>query len=160
MMETPHEQHGWLSQLVGAWTYESTCRMGPDTPPVTSTGREVVTSIGDFWVVHEATGEMPDGTATVTRLTLGFDPTRSKFVGNFVASMMSHQWLYEGSLDATGKVLDLASSGPSMSGDGAQANYIDTIRIIDADTREFSSRIEMPDGQWVDFMLWRLKRVR
>lgn len=38
----PQKEHQWLQKLVGEWTYESEALMGPDQPPVKSTGTETV----------------------------------------------------------------------------------------------------------------------
>lgn len=32
MDEKPQSEHGWLQKLVGEWTCESNCKMGPDEP--------------------------------------------------------------------------------------------------------------------------------
>ena len=32
--------------------------------------------------------------------TLGYDPAKKKYVGTFIASVMTHLWIYSGSLDA------------------------------------------------------------
>ncbi len=56
-------------------------------------------SLGGLWVLCEGRCEMPGGGAGTTVMTLGFDPARGLFVGTFIASMMTHLWLYEGGLD-------------------------------------------------------------
>ena len=66
-------------------------------------------------------------------ITLGYDPAKQRFVGSFIASCMTHLWPYEGTLDATGKVLTLDSEGPSFSGDGTTVKYQDIVEIVDDD---------------------------
>lgn len=73
-------------------------------------------------------------------MTLGFDPAKGRFVGSFIASMMSMMWLYEGSLDAEGKSLVLDTEGPSMTGDGSMAKYQDVITFLSPDHRTLTSR--------------------
>jgi hypothetical protein len=83
--ETPQNEHQWLQQLVGDWSYEVEATMGPDQPIETSTGTERVKSLDGFWVVAEGQGEMCGDTAT-TIMTLGYDPQKQRYVGTWVGS--------------------------------------------------------------------------
>ena len=140
MQAEPQTEHQWLSKLVGEWTYESECSMGPDQPQMKSGGREVVRSLGGLWTVGEGQGAMPGGGTFDTIMTLGYDPQTKRFVGTFVVSIMTHLWLYSrGSLDATGKVLTLDAEGPSFAGDGTMAQYQDIIEFVSDDHRTLSS---------------------
>ena len=49
-------------------------RMGPDQPPMKSTGVDVVRSLGGLWIIAEGEGEMPGGGTAKTIMTLGYDP--------------------------------------------------------------------------------------
>lgn len=60
--------------------------------------------------------------------------------------MMTHMWIYDGALDASGKVLTLDTEGPSFAGDGKLARYQDIIEIVSADERRLSSRVLRDDG--------------
>jgi len=55
-VEQPQQEHQWLQQLVGEWTYEVEGMTGPDQPMETSTGTERVKSVGGLWVVAEGQG--------------------------------------------------------------------------------------------------------
>ncbi len=69
------------------------------------------------WIVAEAEGDTPGGTPSQSIMTIGYDPRRQRFVGTFVASMMTYLWVYEnGSLDASEKVLTLEADGPDFTG--------------------------------------------
>ena len=96
MKAEPQREHRWLDKLVGEWTSESECRMGPDQPAAKSRGVEVVRSLGGLWIVAEGEGEMPGGGTAKTVMTLGYDPRDHRYVGTFVASMMTHLWPYNG----------------------------------------------------------------
>jgi hypothetical protein len=150
MKAEPQKEHQWLHKLVGDWTFEGECSMGPGQPPMKNAGVESVRSLGGLWTVGEGHGELPDGSGPATSImTLGYDPQKGCFVGSFVASMMSHLWIYEnGTLDATGKVLTLDARGPSFSGDGAIADYQDIIAWMSDDQRTLSSRMRGEDGSW------------
>lgn len=160
MQTEPQQEHHWLQKLVGEWTYEGECNMGPDQPPAKSTGSEVVRSLGGLWVLCEGQGEMPGGGLATTLMTIGYDPRQKRFVGTWVGSMMAHLWLYEGTLDAAGKVLTLESEGPSMTGDGKLAKYRDVIELKSDDHRVMTSHLLGDDGQWHLFMTASFVRVR
>jgi hypothetical protein len=95
-------------------------------------------------------------------MTLGYDPQKGHFVGSFVASMMTHLWIYErGTLDAAGKVLTLDARGPTFSGDGAMVDYQDIIEWKSDDHRILSSRMRGEDGSWSPvFMTAHYRRKR
>lgn len=160
-METKlQKEHAWLQKLVGDWTVEMECVMGPDQPPVKSTGVETTRSIGGLWTMGEGSGEMPDGSKMTSMMTLGYDPQKQRFVGTFIASMMTHMWVYDGALDAAGKVLTLDTEGPGMSGDGKITKYKDIITFISDDHRTLTSRIQGDDGQWTEFMTAHYRRKK
>ena len=161
-MQTPEPQaeHKWLQRLVGEWTFESECNMGPDQPPMKHGGRETVRSLGGLWTIGEGDGETPDGNTFKTIMTLGYDPQQKRFVGTFIASVMTHLWPYNGSLDASGKVLTLDSEGPSFAGDGTMAKYQDIIEFIDDDYRTLASQMQGPDGKWMPFMKAHYRRKK
>lgn len=158
--EEPQKEHQWLQKLVGEWTYESDCRMGPDQPPMKSGGTESVRSIGGLWTLGEGRCEMPGGEAGTTIMTLGYDPARKRFVGTFVASMMTHLWIYDGELNAAGTVLTLDAEGPSFTGDGKMTKYQDIMEFKTDDHRILSSQWLGDDGRWVGFMTAHYRRVK
>ncbi|MDA8456520.1 DUF1579 domain-containing protein [Acidovorax sp. GBBC 3334] len=155
----PQEQHRWLHRLEGDWTVESTADMGPGQPPAHGTGTERVRRLGALWVVCEGEGGMPGGGPAHVRMTLGYNPHQQAFVGHWVGSMMTHQWIYRGTLDAGGTVLALETEGPSFTGDGTLVRYRDTITLLGPDERTLASSALQPDGQWKSFMQATYRRV-
>lgn len=133
--------------------------MGPDQPPMKSTGKQTTRSLGSLWTLGEMESVGPDGTPMRSVITLGFDPAKQRFVGTFVASCMAHLWPYNGLLDATRKVLTLDSEGPSFAGDGTMAKYQDIVEVIDKDHHRLMSRLQNPDGSWTQFMTAKYTRV-
>jgi hypothetical protein len=154
----PQAEHKWLQKLVGEWTYEGDCSMGPDQPPSKMTGTETVRSLGGLWTIGEGTGGMPGGGTSMSVMTLGYDPVKQKFVGTFIASVMTHLWPYEGTLDASGRVLSLDSEGPDFSGGPKMAKYQDVIEFLSDDHRTLSSHLRDENGQWVKFMTMHYRR--
>lgn len=159
MFAKPQKEHDWLARLVGEWSAEMDCAMGPDQPRQKSRGKESVRSLGGLWTLGHGEGEMPDGTIGKTLMTLGFDPAKGRFVGSFVGSMMTHQWLYDGVLDEAGAVLTLDTEGPGMTGDGAISPYRDVVTMVDPDHRILSSYVPDGEGGWTEFMTAHYRRV-
>ena len=146
----PQAEHKWLEKLVGEWTVESECSMGPDQPPSKMTGTDSVRSLGGMWMICEGRGSTPDGGGCLSVMTLGYDPVRKRFVGTFIASMMTHLWLYDGALQ--GNVLTLDTEGPSFTGDGKMVQYQDIIDFKSDDHRILRSQARGEDGKWRQFM--------
>lgn len=157
----PQKEHHWLQRLVGEWTYESEAMMGPDQPPMKSSGTESVRSLGGLWTLAEGQWQMPDCSPFTSVMTLGFDPEKQRFMGTWVGSMMARLWIYDGELDADGRKLSLYSEGPSMSGDGTMAKYRDAIEADDGgDHRIMTSEYQGEDGGWHKFMTVHYRRSR
>ena len=157
-------QHQWLQKFVGEWTYETEAHVIPGEPPMKFTGTESVRSIGGLWIQGEGKGTMPDGGPATMLITLGYDPNKGKFVGTFIASMMTYLWQYnDGTLD--GNVLTLPTVGPADCGDPSStgskmANFRERVEFKSDDHRIFSSAIEGPDGEWKPVMTAHYRRVK
>ena len=159
MKVEPQKEHEWLHKLVGDWTYETEAAMGPGQDPSKFTGTESVRSLGGLWVVCEGRGVMGGDEAT-TIMTLGYDPQKGRYVGSWVGSMMTHLWVYDGSVDAAGRVLTLDTEGPSFPGSAKPtARYQDVIEFISDDHRVLTARTLGDDGAWNQFMTTHYRRV-
>lgn len=153
-------EHGWLKQLVGEWRHEMAEIDGVEQPAGTFGGTESVRALGDAWLLAEGRGSTPDGTPTLTLMTLGYDPAQGCFVGTWIGSMMNHLWHYtRGTLDADRRILTLEAQGPRFDGQPGLAPYRDVIEIVDADTRLLHGNVQLPDGTWSRFMTARYRRV-
>ncbi|WP_020179720.1 DUF1579 domain-containing protein [Methylopila sp. M107] len=151
-METPKPtpEHDWLQRLVGRWTFEADCVMGPDQPPMKTRGTSNVRALGGLWVIADGEGTSPDGDAHHSVLTVGYDPATGRFTGTFIASMMTKLWIYDGAFDGDGRLV-LAATGPSFAGEG-EALYHDIVEIVNDGHFRFLSRLQGPDGAWAEFM--------
>ncbi len=156
----PQKEHHWLQKLVGEWTYESECSMGPDQPASKFVGSEKVRSIGGLWVRGDMTGEMPGGGMATMVMTLGFDPLKKRFVGTFIGSMMTHLWIYDGGLNAEGTILTLDAVGPSFTAEATMVSYQDIIEFKSDDHRVLSSQCQGEDGKWTPFMKAHYRRTK
>lgn len=160
-MQTPEtqDQHRWLQRLVGEWRWEMESPAGPDQPPAKHEGTETVRPLGELWTLGEGSSTMPDGSPATTLMTLGYDPARQRFVGTFVGSMMTHLWIYEGTLDEAGEVLTLDAEGPDFSGEAKMRSYQDIIEWVSDDHRVLRSRMLADDGEWRQIMEAHYRRV-
>jgi len=152
MFAEPQNEHRWLEALLGTWTSEAECAMGPDQQPSKTRGRETVRSLGGLWIVAEGKGEMPGGGEAIMLLTLGYDPARQRFIGSWIGSMMTHMWVYEGTLDASGKVLTLDTTGPDFEKGSGTRRYQDIITLNEDGSRTLASRILGENGEWQHIM--------
>lgn len=155
----PQHEHQWLKQLEGSWISEHDCVMGPDQPPIKTSGTAKGSTLGGLWLLFEMTGSMPGGAEHRSIIQLGYDPKQQKFVGSFISSCMTRLWPYAGTLDESGKVLTLNSEGPTFTDENVMAAYQDIIEIVDDNRFLFRSRLQTPDGQWVQFMEGTYERV-
>ena len=105
-------------------------------------------------------GETPGGETATTLMTLGYDPQKKRFVGTFIASMMTYLWLYDGELDETERVLTLNSEGPDFSQEGKTAKYKDVIELKGDDHRVMTSHYLGDDGNWQVFMTANYRREK
>ncbi len=150
MYGKPQSQHQWLEQLLGDWVAESTCKL-PDQTEQFSTGELACRSMGGLWVLMEATGSAPGEPDWSSLMTIGFNPEKNRYEGTFIASMMTHLWVYRGQYNETEKRLDLSVTGPSLLGPG-QVEYEDRIEVVDPDHWRLSSHFLDDQGQWNRFM--------
>ena len=160
MKAEAQQGHQWLQRLVGNWTAEMEMSMGPGEPPMRSTGTDRVRSLGGLWVVCDGEGQMPDKDGKAYSLmTLGYDPRQQRFVGTFIVSVMTHLWVYVGTLDQAGNKLTLDTEGPGMADQAKLEKYRDVIEFLNDDHRTLTSFHLGDDGQWNQFMTAHYRRV-
>ena len=160
MHTEPSAEHHWLQKLVGEWTSETECSAGPGQPLQKLSGSESVRSLGGLWTLAEGQGEMPGGGVAKMLMTLGYDPEKKRYVGTWVGSMMTHLWVYDGSVDPSGRVLTLNAEGPSFLAPGKTAKYQDIIEFKSDDHRTLTSQTLGDDGTWHPFMTAHYRRTR
>jgi len=152
MTVQPQKEHQWLRKFAGEWGFQGEAAMGPGKPPVTWEGTVSVRSIAGVWVVQEWEGEEPDGSRGISITTLGFDPQKRRFVGTFIGTMVTHLWVYEGTLDAAERVLTLEAEGAGMMDEAKMAKYRDVYELESDDHRTLTSYVLGDDGDWQQMM--------
>ena len=154
----PIETHEWLQRLVGDWTFEMEAAGAAGEPPMKIGGRESVRLLGGTWALCEGR-DTDDTDGGSTLMTLGYDREKGRFQGTFIGAMMTHIWIYDGQLDASGTTLTLDTDGPSYEQEGTTARYQDTIEFRSDDHRVLTSRFLGGDGQWKHFMTAHYRRA-
>ena len=160
MLAQPVQQHRWLKKFLGTWQYTSTCSAPDGSGDMTMTGTERVRAIGDLWIQGEGSGTMPGGGVMNTVLTIGYDPAKGRFVGSWVGSMMTHQWVYEGWLENDGRTLVLEAEGPRFDGKPGTTKYRDITEFTSDDHRAFHAEVLGDDGSWSTMMSADYRRAK
>lgn len=154
----PEKEHQLLDKLVGEWESESEATLGPGVPVMKCKGTMSSRSLGGLWIVSDVTSDML-GTPMTAVQTIGYDPGKKKYVGTWVDSVMNHMWIYEGTVDETGKILTLEAEGPDFAEPGKLKKYRDAYEFKSADHIVATSSALGDDGKWVTFMTGQIRRV-
>ena len=153
----PEKQHEWLRQFVGEWESEAEGPAAPGQPAMKCNGTMSSRMLGGFWVISEVKAEMM-GTTMNAIQTIGYDPAKKMYVGTWVDSMMNHMWRYEGSVDATGKILTLEAEGPNFFTEGKVTKFRDAYEFKSKDHIIATSSMQGDDGKWITFMTGNARR--
>ena len=154
-MPPPVKEHTWLRRFEGDWDSEGEIVIGPNQPPIKVKGFDRARMIGGFWLVCEGRGE---GMDYESRLTLGYDEQKQKYVGTWVDSMTSFLWRYEGTVDATGRILTLETEGPQPDVPGKNVPFREVTEFKTDDHRVFTSLRLNADGQWLTLVTIHYRR--
>ncbi|MCC6445632.1 MAG: DUF1579 domain-containing protein [Armatimonadetes bacterium] len=154
----PQPEHRWLAKFIGEWTGEGEAVMEPGKPPVSFKAAENVRALGDLWVAAEGRGETPCGGSITSLMALGYDPHRQRYACTWVCSIMPHLWMYEGTLDPTGKTLTLEAEGPGI--EGKTCSFRDVVSFEGDNHRVLASYMKGEDDEWHRFMAARYRRVK
>ena len=147
----PEKEHQWLHQFVGNWVTETKGAMGPEQPNLEWNGKIDSKMLGEFWVINEMTGDIT-GEPMRGIQTIGYSPSKKKYIGSWVDSMTGFMWQYEGKVDETGKILTLEAEGPSFVDAGKTTRFQDIYEFKSADEIAMTSTMLGDDGKWITFM--------
>jgi hypothetical protein len=156
-MPAPVAEHAWLEKFEGEWVTQSTGTMGPDQPPMQCTGTLTSRSLGGFWVLNEMKTDIAGDSMTGLQ-TIGYSEEKKKYVGTWVDSITAFMWRYEGTVDASGKVLTLQAEGPSFTTTGKMTDFQDIYEFKSKDEMVMTSKMLGDDGKWITFMTGTAKR--
>jgi hypothetical protein len=146
-MPKPQKEHQWLQRFVGEWEGEGEITMEPGQPAIKCKGKEVVKSLGGFWIVSKHDSEMM-GQPMEAVMTLGYSAKEKKYIGTWVDSMQDYLWSYKGTVDESGNVLTLDTEGPCPMRPGEIVKFKEVVEFKNDDERVFTSSMYL-DGKWI-----------
>jgi hypothetical protein len=159
MMTIITQNETWVRQLIGSWDYRFATTQDSEYPGFTIIGRETVWPVGDVFVAMESQGNGSDGSQSHSLISLGFDPDKRRFFGAHVGSAVPTVFVYDGELTENGMALHLQTQGPAMTEGNTVDVYRDTLRILDAHTREQVLEVRDELGAWKEFARTRFTRI-
>ena len=154
---TVTKEHKWLKQFVGVWDVVAESPAGEGQPPIEGKAMMKSSMLGQLWVVNSSEHEV-GGVKMKSIQMIGYDTQKKKYVGIWADSLVNHMWRYEGTVDESGKRLNLNATGPSMTGDGKMVNYRDSYEFKDKDTIIARSEMQDANKKWVMIMEGQAKR--
>lgn len=150
-MSEPGAAHEWLHQFEGEWTATMTGGM--------QEGSMSCKMLGGFWLINNFSADMGGGQMMNAIQTIGYDEEKKKYVGSWVDSVMNHMWVYEGTVDESGKKIMLEADGPNMLGGEGTMRYRDSYEFKSPDHIVQTS--EYKDGEkWETLMTGDIKRKK
>jgi hypothetical protein len=156
-MPKPSKEHEFLKEMEGTWDAEMTFAM-PGAAEQSAKGTETVAMVGAFWAVFDVKFPEMMGMAWHGHGTLGYDPTKKKFVGSFVHSAAPNMSIGEGSMDAGGKSVTMAWEGVGPS--GAQEKMREVFEKKDKDNAVMTMYGAGPDGKEMKHFTMTYKRKK
>jgi hypothetical protein len=135
----PGPEHEMLKQLEGTW--DATVKAGPEESKGKMTYKM---ALGGFWLFSHFEGQF-GGMKFEGRGMDTYDTGKKKFISVWADSMAPWLLTQEGDYDKESKTLSLAGEGRGM--DGKPAKYKSALKMIDADTLEFTLTGPGPDGK-------------
>ena len=149
----------WLMQMAGEWETEAELTVDPSSKPIKAKGTSSARSLGGLWIIAEMKTDFM-GTSIIGISTVGYDKSKKKYVGTFIASVHDYLWQYTGSVDSTGKILTLNAEGPSPLSPGKLFKYKDVYEIKSKDHKIMTSSIQTEDGKWTTFATVHFRRKK
>ncbi len=144
----PTPEHEQLMKAVGEWNVKGKFFMGPDQPPMETTGTETVTAFGPFWIESVYRSEfmgMPfEGHGGAT-----YDPSAKQYVTTWRDTMSSMAFHMTGQLE--GDTMTCTGMVASCQGDG-DALHRSVETGVGSDNRTFTMYMTPPGGEEVKMM--------
>lgn len=144
---TPGPQHRQLAEhFAGTWDTKQTMWMDPSAPPMTSTGRSVNTAVlGGRHVRMDFTGEFMGQPFEGVGYS-SYDNVKGKYVGSWMDSMSTGQFMAEGDYDAASKTYTYRGEMADPMKPGTMTPVREVVRVLDND-RHVMEFYETHDGQ-------------
>ncbi|SCZ85517.1 DUF1579 domain-containing protein [Nitrosomonas mobilis] len=131
----PGEPHQLFASLAGSWTTKTKEWMGPNDPPVESTGSaEMKMLLGGRFLQQEYNGQMHGQPYTGIGIN-GYDNILKRYVSTWMSTMGTGIFTMEGTASADGKTITL--HGQHTEPGGGQMAHRAIWKIIDKNTQTF-----------------------
>jgi len=146
-MPKPGKEHETIKkQFEGEWSFVAKFKMDPAQEATEMKGTDSAKmGYGGWWLTSEVKGEM-FGAPFLGRWTMTYDTAKKKYLGNWIDSMMPQQVVFEGDLDAAGKVYTLiADCVDPMTMKPVKERWVIEIESDDAHVMKFFA--PGPDGK-------------
>lgn len=148
-MPQPTEFHQQLAREVGAWNATAKVWMEPGAEPIESTGKEICTMLGGFWLTSKYEGEFFGQPFTGYGAT-GYDAESGEYVSTWIDSMTPDLFTSRGTYDVKTHTLTLLGKG-LCSQTGKLEEMKLTVEYKDQDHKLMSMFHKVDDG-WVRSM--------
>jgi hypothetical protein len=134
----PGPEHELLKKFAGEW--DCTVNFQGKETKATANNRVI---LGGFWMVEDFKGEF-FGAPFEGRGTLGYDPTKKKYVATWIDSTSPSRMLLEGEFDKDHKTFTETGEGPNEQ--GKPTKYKSVYEFKDDDTYVFTMNM-VADGK-------------
>lgn len=144
---TPGPQHAQLAgHFAGTWETKQTMWMDPSSPPSTSTGRSVNTAVlGGRHLRMEFKGEFMGQPFEGVGYS-SYDNVTGKYLGSWMDSMSTGQFLAEGDYDAASNTYTYRGEMADPMKPGTMTPVREVVRVLDED-RHIMEFYETHDGR-------------
>lgn len=143
-MAQPTSEHEKLKEAVGTWRVDCTFFMDPSQPPMKVVATEEIKMMGPFWTRSIFKADM-GGVDFEGSSTLGYDPSKGKWVSTWIDSMNPGLFVFTGDFDDDAGVLEMTGEGPSpMSPE--PATYRTVEKHLGPNERTLDMYLTLPTG--------------
>ncbi len=141
----PRDEHKRLQANVGVWEADiSIWAQGPDAEPMKSKGVEEVKMFGQLWNITDFEFEFM-GAPTHGHGTMGYDPSKKKYVGTWCESGSPYPATMEGDYDEKTKKFTFLMRGKDMAGSEQDMKIVTW--HTDEKHRTFEMYVKMPGSE-------------
>jgi hypothetical protein len=143
---TPGAPHKELARSVGTWSVGVKCWYEPGTPPKVSKATSEITPWWDGrYVIEKLERTKPEGPVHGFSIS-GYDNLKKKLVTTWMDNMSTGVMVFEGTTDASGKVMILIGEMPDPPSSHCNKSR-SMVTIIDNKIRKLESFAPGPDGK-------------
>ncbi len=153
---TPNENHEWLAQFEGNWTFTMTTWMDPKTEPSVTSGESMMQMVCQGRYLQEKHTGTSFGMPFEGHNTTAYDNITKKYITSWIDNMGTGIMVGEG--EREGNTLTVHSSYPNLEGGEDHMKMVTT--IVNENEHNMIMYMYDPDGNEMKFMELSYKKVR